>query len=272
MTRSWATCGCHGTRSSPAAAEVFRRRFDVGSRGRPVHGADIFLRTRVRGRRAYVTNETSAYPFAFTVLDVSYPTSPQVWRSADHAAGRPHRCSRHALALASQFTASLYDFRPGAPAPLSSIFALNATAHDIHVRDGRLFGSYMALSSGQSAELVVAGVSDPAHPVVAARVHYPGAVLTHSSWLTGNGQILYVTDEMVNAPIQIFDVSDFSRPVRIGTYQPRLGTIPHHFPSGMVASHTSRTTARCRGRSTCPIRCIPDSSASTTPILEPMPT
>jgi choice-of-anchor B domain-containing protein len=136
------------------------------------------------------------------------------------------------LALASQVTKAihLYDVSdPGNPAALSSIFAQNATAHDIHVRDGRLFGSYMALAPGQDAELVVASVVDPAHPAVTARVHYPGAVLTHSSWLTGNGAILYVADEIVNAPIRIFDVSDLAQPVLVGTYQPRMGTVPHHF-------------------------------------------
>lgn len=184
---------------------------------------------------AYVTNETSAYPFAVTMLDISDPAAPRVLGGVPTSAvGVAHTVwvDGPLLALASQVTKAihLYDVSdPGGPAPLSSILALNATAHDIHVRDGRLFGSYMALSPGQSAELVVAGVADPAHPVVAARVHYPGAVLTHSSWLTGNGQILYVTDEIVNAPVRIFDVSDFSRPVLIGTYQPRLGTIPHHF-------------------------------------------
>jgi choice-of-anchor B domain-containing protein len=184
---------------------------------------------------AYVTNETNAYPFAVTILDVSDPTSPQVLGGVPTSAvGVAHTVwvDGSLLALASQVTKSihLYDVSvPESPIPLSSIPAQNATAHDIHVRDGRLFGSYMALAAGQSAELVVAGVADPAHPAVVARVHYPGAVLTHSSWLTADGQILYVTDEIVNAPVRIFDVSDFSRPVLIGSYQPRLGTIPHHF-------------------------------------------
>jgi choice-of-anchor B domain-containing protein len=184
---------------------------------------------------AYVTNETSTYPFAVTMLDITDPTAPRVLGGVPTSAvGVAHTVwvDGPLLALASQVTRAihLYDVSdPESPAPLSSILALNATAHDIHVRDGRLFGSYMALYPGQSAELIVAGVADPSHPAVVARVHYPGAVLTHSSWLTGDGRILYVADEIVNAPIRIFDVSDFSRPVLLGTYQPRLGTIPHHF-------------------------------------------
>jgi choice-of-anchor B domain-containing protein len=184
---------------------------------------------------AYITNETSNYPFAVTALDVSDPTSPRVLGgvpTVDTGVAHTVWLDGSLLALASQVTDAihLYDVsNPSSPVALSSIHALNATAHDIHVREGRLFGSYMGLSAGQEAELVMAGVDDPAHPTVMARVYYPGAVLTHSSWLTGNGQILYVTDEMVNAPVRIFDVSDFSRPVLVGTYQPRLGTIPHHF-------------------------------------------
>jgi choice-of-anchor B domain-containing protein len=184
---------------------------------------------------AYITNEANAYPFAVTALDVTDPTHPRVLGGVPTSAvGVAHTVwiDGPLLALASQVTKAihLYDISdPEHPVALSSILALNATAHDIHVRDGHLFGSYMALSAGQNAELVLASVADPAHPAIMARVHYEGAVLTHSSWLAGDGRILYVADEIVNAPIRIFDVSDFSRPVLIGTYRPRLGTIPHHF-------------------------------------------
>ena len=185
--------------------------------------------------RVYVTNETNAYPFAVTIIDVTDPTGPVVLGgvpSGDVGVAHTVWLDGTLLALASQVTKAihLYDVSdPEGPVALSSIHALNATAHDIHVRDGQLYGSYMALAAGQDAELVVASVVDPAHPAVTSRVHYPGAVLTHSSWLTGNGAILYVADEIVNAPIRIFDVSNLSSPVLIGTYQPRLGTVPHHF-------------------------------------------
>jgi choice-of-anchor B domain-containing protein len=184
---------------------------------------------------AYVTNETGDYPFSVTALDVTDPAEPRVLGgvpSADTGVAHTVWLDGSLLALASQVTDAihLYDVSdPGHPVALSTIHAENATAHDIHVRDGRLFGSYMGLHGDEEAELVVAGVADPAHPVVTARVHYPNAVLTHSSWLTGDGRYLYVTDEIVNAPIRIFDVSDVAAPVLVGTYQPRLGTIPHHF-------------------------------------------
>ena len=184
---------------------------------------------------AYITNETSNYPFSVTALDVTDPNEPSVLGGVPTAAtGVAHTVwlDGSLLALASQVTDAihLYDVSdPASPVALSTIHAVNATAHDIHVRGGLLFGSFMGLHGDEDAELVVAGVADPAHPAVMARVHYPDAVLTHSSWLTGDGRYLYVTDEIVNAPIRIFDVSDVAQPVLVATYQPRLGTIPHHF-------------------------------------------
>lgn len=184
---------------------------------------------------AFITNETSNYPFSVTALDVTDPSEPRVLGgvpTADTGVAHTVWLDGSLLALASQVTDAihLYDVSdPVSPVALSAIQARNATAHDIHVRDGLLFGSYMGLHGDEEAELIVAGVTDPAHPAVMARIHYPDAVLTHSSWLTVDGRYLYVTDEIVNAPIRIFDVSDVAEPVLVGTYQPRLGTIPHHF-------------------------------------------
>jgi choice-of-anchor B domain-containing protein len=190
---------------------------------------------KAAGGVAYVSNETSEYPFAVTFLDVSDPASPSVLGGVPTAAvGVAHNLwiDGTLMALASQVTQSihLYDVSdPATPVALSAIHSLAGTAHDVHIREGRLFGSYMALSPGQTAELTLASVVDPAHAVVTARADYPGALLTHSSWLTADGRYLYVADEMINAPIRIFDVSNPGDPELVGTYQPRLGTIPHNF-------------------------------------------
>ena len=184
---------------------------------------------------AYVSNETDAYPFAVTLLDVSDPADPRVVGGVPTAAvGVAHNLwiEGDLLALASQATRGIHLYEvsdPTAPVALSTIHAIDAVAHDVHVRNGRLYGSYMALEEGQLAELTVATLADASHPSVTARASYPGAHLTHSSWLAADGRTLYVADEIVNAPIRIFDVSDPSRPALLGTYQPRLGTVPHNF-------------------------------------------
>jgi choice-of-anchor B domain-containing protein len=190
---------------------------------------------KAAGGVAYVSNETSEYPFAVTLLDVSDPTVPRVLGGVPTAAvGVAHNLwiEGPLLALASQATQAihLYDVSdPATPIALSTVRSVSGVAHDVHIRNQRLFGSYMALSAGQSAELTLASVADPAHATVTSRTAYPGALLTHSSWLTADGRYLYVADEIVNAPIRIFDVSDPAGPELVGTYQPRLGTIPHNF-------------------------------------------
>lgn len=184
---------------------------------------------------AYITNETGNYPFSVTALDVTDPSAPRVLGGVpteDTGVAHTVWLDGTLLALASQATDAihLYDVSdPSHPLALSTIHATNATAHDMHVRGGLLFGSYMGLHGDEEAELIVADVDEPAHPAIMARVHYPRAVLTHSSWLTRDGRYLYVTDEIVNAPVRIFDVSDIARPELVAAYQPRLGTIPHHF-------------------------------------------
>jgi choice-of-anchor B domain-containing protein len=197
---------------------------------------DLFTQdVKAAGGVAYVSNETDLYPFAVTLLDVSDPTAPVVLGGVPTAAvGVAHNLwiDGGLLALASQATRAihLYDVSdPAAPAALADLHATDAVAHDVHVRDDRLYGSYMALSDGQVAELTLATIADPANPVVTSRAGYPGAHLTHSSWLAADGRTLYVADEIVNAPIRIFDVSDPAAPELLGTYQPRLGTIPHNF-------------------------------------------
>jgi choice-of-anchor B domain-containing protein len=183
---------------------------------------------KAAGDIVYVSNETNEYPFAVTFLDVSDPTSPRVVGGVPTAAvGVAHNLwiDGPLLALASQVTGAihLYDVSDlTAPVSLSTLKS-NGTAHDIHMRNGLLFGSYMRVS------LLLASIVQPANPVVLAQTAYPDAVLTHSSWLAADGRTLYVADEVVNAPIRIFDVSDPAAPALLGTYQPRLGTIPHNF-------------------------------------------
>jgi choice-of-anchor B domain-containing protein len=55
---------------------------------------------------------------------------------------------------------------------------------------------------------------------------------THNVWLSDDGNILYTTDELANAPVGIFDVTDPMDIVRIGAFRPTQsvgqGVIPHN--------------------------------------------
>lgn len=186
---------------------------------------------------AYVSHEPvfgfDEYPFSVTMVDVSEPASPVVIGGVPVAVAP----SAHNLWVdgdlltlaAAQTDFSLFDVSdPAVPRFLSRIDPDPATAHDIHVRNGLLFGSSMGFD-GNRGQLLVASLANPANPTVLSEIVFDPFAFTHSSWLSPDGRHLYVAEENVNAPIRIFDVSSPGEPRFEGAYQPRLGTIPHHF-------------------------------------------
>ncbi|HUP01177.1 MAG TPA: hypothetical protein VM737_06615 [Gemmatimonadota bacterium] len=187
---------------------------------------------KATGPVAFVSHEGNTYPNSVTVLDLADPANPrQIAAISRVETPTAHNLwiDESTLYVAAPFVSRLihaYDVTdPGSPRPLSTLASTNGSAHDIHVRDGIVFGSFLPLKEGQIGELVLAS-SDVLAPF--SFTTYGGA-FTHSSWLSMDGRYLYVADEVLNAPIRIFDVSNPGSPVRVGAYQPRLGTIPHNF-------------------------------------------
>ncbi|MCI0634464.1 MAG: hypothetical protein L0206_11205, partial [Actinobacteria bacterium] len=189
------------------------------------------------GDLAYVSHEpvTSflAYPFSVTLVDVTDPTAPRALGGVPvEVAPSAHNLwiEGDLLAVAARGTDfSLFDVSvPADPRFLGKVDPSPSTAHDIHVRNGLLFGSSMGFAPSLG-RLTIAAVAEPASPVVLAEVVYPSQSFTHSSWLSADGRYLYVAEENVNAPIRIYDVTDPGDPHQVGAYQPRLGTVPHNF-------------------------------------------
>jgi choice-of-anchor B domain-containing protein len=118
---------------------------------------------------------------------------------------------------------------PAAPARLATVVSTGGIAHEAYVKNNILYGAYMQLTPTTIPELMVVNVANPAAPVVLARVNYPNAALVHSATATPDGRYVYVADEVTNAPIRIFDMANPAAPALVGTYQPRFGTVPHHF-------------------------------------------
>lgn len=179
---------------------------------------------------AYVSHEGNGHPNSVTIVDISDPTSPTVIA----AIPRTETPSAHNLWIdgttlyvaSSSGTRSVhaYDISdPAKPRRKTRLASTSGVAHDMHARDGVVYGAYLPLAPGQIGELVIAS-DEGAAPL--SFTTYPGA-FTHSSWLSESGRYLYVLDEVVNAPVRIYDVSDPTAPVEVGRYQPRVGTIPH---------------------------------------------
>lgn len=186
----------------------------------------------VKGRDgvAYVAHDERDAGGGISVVDVSDPARPlplaeipgeeapsvhNLWLDGDrlYAAG------------AGGFR--VWDVSDPARPRLEAETSVPGTPHDVHVRDGFAYAALLR-SGGVGAagsRLMVATAADLT-PIVFRS--WPGAVV-HSSWLSADGDHLYVADEAPNAPIRIFDVSDPAAPLEVGRYRPRLGAIPHQF-------------------------------------------
>lgn len=185
---------------------------------------------------AYVSHEPvtgfTGYPFSVTVLDVANPAAPGILGGVPiEAAPSAHNLwiDGDLLAVAAAGTDfSLFDISdPAVPGFLYKIDPSPSTAHDIHVRNGILFGASMGFDTSQGRLTIVAVASSS--PAVLGEIRYPPQSFTHSSWLSADGRYLYVAEENVNAPIRIYDVTNPGDPRQVGAYQPRLGTVPHNF-------------------------------------------
>ena len=186
----------------------------------------------------YVTHEPfigSTHPFAVTFVDITNPSAPRRLGGVpvnQIATAHTTRIDGTTLYIANTNTRQFHiwdvsDF--AAPREISRVASVSGFAHDMFIRNGIFYGASMALAFGAQAEITIASVANPSAPAVLSRVPSTGPVLTHSAWTTPDGRYLYVADENLNAPIRILDVANPSAPVLVGTYQPRLGTVPHHF-------------------------------------------
>ncbi len=203
--------------------------------GRFDPGAGFAQDVHVSGTRAYVTNEGSEFRHAVTIVDITNPATPveiggipSAVTSSAHTVFVDGATAYLANTPTRQF--HIWDVtNPAVPARLATVGATNGYAHEAYVRDGILYGASMQLTTGTQPELTVVNVANPAAPAVLARVVYPNARLVHSVSTSEDGRYLYVADEVTDASIRIFDIGDPAHPVLAGTYQPRLGTVPHHF-------------------------------------------
>lgn len=85
--------------------------------------------------------------------------------------------------------------------------------HDGYVRNDTLYGSEIYLG-----RFSVVDISDKANPVLLATNPTPGN-FNHNSELNPAGNVLFTTDEVTNAPLASFDVSDLENIRMLDTYK-----------------------------------------------------
>ena len=112
------------------------------------------------------------------------------------------------------------------------------TWDDEYIHDGMVRGDTMWVSCIYAGNFYVVDVSDKTNPFVfnGGNAYHPTPnQFTHNCWISDNGDYLFTTDEVSDAYLGAYDVSDLNNifPVDAIQSNPGTGTIPHntHFIS-----------------------------------------
>lgn len=101
-----------------------------------------------------------------------------------------------------------------------------AYSHDVYVRD-----TLMYCSEIYNGEFAIYSISDKNNPVLLA-TQGTSSDFTHNAWLSDDGNYLFTTDEVGNAFVDAYDISDFDNIFQTDVFQPREtvgnGVIPHN--------------------------------------------
>ena len=99
-------------------------------------------------------------------------------------------------------------------------------AHDVFVRDNLMYSS--EIYQGRAA---IYDVSDKENISLLGSQNTP-ASFTHNIWLSDNSQVMFTTDEVGNAPVTAYDISDMDNIEELDQYRPIAtlgeGVLPHN--------------------------------------------
>jgi choice-of-anchor B domain-containing protein len=120
----------------------------------------------------------------------------------------------------------IYDLNTDPESPVLVGAAEDIYSHDVYVRNDTVWSSNV--NDGHFSAI---DVSDKANPVTLA-YQETTFTFTHNAWLSDSGQFLFTTDELPNANIDAYDVSDINNIQRVDTWVPLdtkgTGVIPHN--------------------------------------------
>lgn len=110
--------------------------------------------------------------------------------------------------------------------PIYAGLAPNRYAHDVYTRDNKMYASELYLG-----RMAIYDVSDKSNAVLLGTQQTPFE-FTHNIWISDDGNYAFTTDELANAPIGSYDVSDPSDIIELDQFRPTatLGqsVIPHN--------------------------------------------
>lgn len=113
---------------------------------------------------------------------------------------------------------------PNTPSVLG--FQTNAYAHDVFAQDNIMYTSDIF-----NGEFSIYDVSDKSNPIFLAGAE-TSSIFTHNAWVSSDGNTLFTTDEVANAFVDAYDISDLDEIRRIDTHRPPetvdQGASPHN--------------------------------------------
>ncbi len=99
-------------------------------------------------------------------------------------------------------------------------------AHDVYVRDNLMYTSDI-----YAGVFTIHDVSDKSNIQVLAAQSTP-FTFTHNAWLSDDGNTIFTTDELANAPTGAYDISDLNDIKKLDEFRPSAtvgrGVIPHN--------------------------------------------
>lgn len=123
---------------------------------------------------------------------------------------------------------------PKSPEILGNV--TRAYSHDVYVRD-----TLMYCSEIYNGEFAIYSIADKLNPQLLA-TQRTSSTFSHNAWLSDDGNYLYTTDEVPNAFVDGYDISDFDDIRRTDLFKPAetsgTGVIPHntHFYNGYLVT------------------------------------
>lgn len=125
-------------------------------------------------------------------------------------------------------------------------------AHDVFARDNIMYSSEIGLG-----QFTITDVTDKDNPQLLGNQTTPFN-FTHHSWLSDDGQTLFLTDEVGDAPVSAYDISDYNDIELLDEFRPLAtigqGVVPHnvhfindylvvsYYTDGVVIVDASRPT------------------------------
>lgn len=109
-----------------------------------------------------------------------------------------------------------------------------------YIHDGVARGDTLWGAAIYEGELQVIDITDKANPMLISAWETPNA-FTHNAWLSDDSRYLFTTDEVKNATVTAYDVTDVFNPIRLDQWKTNdTAIIPHntHYLDGfLINSH-----------------------------------